>query len=89
MSRKNQIPYFLYNRRSALVAFPAIFLYCSFLPILKFCGLISINWFWALAPIWAPFVGFWLVVGMIAFLVLVTEIGFEIMPDENIFDGKK
>jgi len=89
MSRQNKIPHFLYDWRSALVAFPAMFLYCGFLPVLKFCGIVSLSWFWALAPIWMPFVAFWLIVGFICFVVLVTELGFEILPDENLLDGKK
>lgn len=89
MSRQNKIPHFLYDWRSALVAFPAMFLYCGFLPVLKLCRIVSLSWFWALAPVWMPFVGFWLIVGFVCFAVLVTELGFEILPDENIFDGKK
>ena len=89
MSRQNKIPHFLYDWRSALIAFPSMLLYCGFIPVLKLCGVVSMNWFWALAPIWLPLLGFWLIVGMVAFIVLVTEIGFLIMPDVDIFDGKK
>lgn len=89
MSKANKIPHFLYDWRSALVAFPAMFLYCGLLPILKLCGAVKMSWLWAFAPIWMPFLAFWLTVGFVAYLVLVTEIGFEIMPDKNIFDGKK
>ena len=89
MSKTNKIPHFLYDWRSALIAFPAMFLYCGFLPILKLCGIISMNWVWTLAPIWMPLLGFWLIVGMVSFLVLVTEISFLIMPDEDIFEGLK
>ena len=89
MSRQNKIPNFLYNWRSAIIAFPAMFLYCGFLPLLKVLGAIKMAWIWTLAPIWMPFLGFWLIVGFVCFVVLVTELGFEIMPDEDLFDGKK
>lgn len=88
MSRQNKIPYFLYNWRSAIVAFPAIFLYCGFLPLLKIFGIVNYSWLWALAPIWIPFFSFWIFVGFVAFLTLVVEIGFVILPDKSIIDGK-
>lgn len=89
MSKQNKIPNFLYDWRSALIAFPSMFLYCGFLPLLKVFGIVKTAWVWALAPIWMPFVGFWLIVGFVCFVVLVTELGVEILPDKNIFDGKK
>ena len=89
MSRKNKIPYFLYNWRSAIVAFPCMALYCGFLPLLKVLNIVHISWALATFPIWGPFVGFFLIVGFVAFIALVTEIGFELLPDENILDGKK
>ena len=88
MSKQDKVSRFLYDWRSALVAFPSMLLYCGFLPLLKVLGIVKMAWIWALAPIWMPFLGFWMIVGLICFVVLVTELGFEILPDENIFDGK-
>lgn len=43
------------------------------------------NWFWAFAPVWMPFIGYWLIVGMVSYAVLITEISFLIMPDKDVF----
>lgn len=83
MSKKDKIPYFLCDWRAAFVAFPAIVVYVGFLPALKMLGIIHVSWFLALAPAWVPFVSFWLITGFVAFLVLITELGFLLIPDKN------
>lgn len=75
---------FFCDWRSAIVAFPAIVIYSGLVPLLKLCDVVKISWLWALCPVWIPFVGLWATAGFIAFLALVTEIGFLIVPDEDL-----
>ena len=81
MSRQNKVPSFLYDWRAAIIIWPAILFYCGFLPLLKVVGLIKISWLWALAPIWGPLAAYWYLVGLTAFVVLFTELSFEMLPD--------
>lgn len=86
MFQANIMLKFLYNWRAAIIVFPALFLYCGFIPLLKACGAVKISWMWALCPIWAPFVAFWTIVGFIALTTVVCELGFLIFPDKNPMD---
>lgn len=87
MSRADKTPRFLYDWRAAIVAFPAIAFYCGFVPLLKLFGVVKMSWLWALCPIWIPFAAFWIIVGFIAFVTIVTEIGFIIIPDGGLILG--
>jgi len=75
---------FFCDWRSAIVAFPAMAVYSGLVPLLKLCNVVKISWLWALCPVWIPFVAFWVTTGFIACLALVTEIGFLIVPDEDL-----
>ena len=84
MSKASKVPRFLCNWRAAIIVFPAMALYCGFIPLLKACGAVKISWMWALCPIWAPFVAYWTIVVFIAFVAIISEIGFLILPDKNL-----
>ena len=88
MSREDKTPYFLYDWKSALVAFPAMLAYVGLLPALKLSGAVEISWLWALSPFWVPFAAFWILVGFVSFVVLTVEICMEILPSKNFIDGK-
>ena len=83
MSRKDKIPRFLYDWRAAIIAWPAMAFYCGFLPLLKVLGIVKISWLWATAPMWGPLAIYWYFAGLTAFVVLFTELGFEILPDKE------
>jgi hypothetical protein len=75
-------PYFL-DHKNLIFTGPAMVLYVGFLPVLKLCNVIHWPWLWTLAPVWFPFLSFWLLTELVSFVVLTTEICFLVFPDED------